>query len=388
MSGTTPPGGVATTAAPPNPLMSPPPGGWIDPSKALLQQRAVLLVGPVTAFYILDLVALALRVWARRIKKVPWRLNDYAVFVAAIFGTGYFAICWLTVTRGGLGYPITEVAPSDRLVIRKAFFVAWLLQSWANSFVRLSILDFILQIFSRVKQFRFAIYFFEAAAVAYLVACTIAWLATCRPFRFNWELGADVPRHCGNLGLKFLLSAIFNLVLDVCILILPMPMLWTLPMSTRKKIAISLVFGLGIFVCFATAWRTYHVVKFSTPASQLNFTVTIVEDALWSGLEITLGIINACLPVIPPAVNRIFNIPFFRLINFPENRSPKDNKMLFGPAASSYYSRFPAWTRLISTKDESKTGASREVEYAVDIESESVHHIPMQDMGSTAKPTT
>jgi hypothetical protein len=123
--------------------------------------------------------------------------------------------------------------------------VAWLLQTWANSFVRLSILDFLLQVFSCVRKFRFAIYFYQAATVAYLVACTIAWLATCRPFRFNWELGPDVPQHCGNLRLKFLLSAIFNLVLDVGILILPMPMLWTLQISTRKKIAISFVFGLG-----------------------------------------------------------------------------------------------------------------------------------------------
>jgi hypothetical protein len=120
------------------------------------------------------------------------------------------------------------------------------LQTWANTFVRLSILDFLLQVFSSVQKFRFAVYFFEAASVAYLVACTIAWFATCRPFRFNWELGTDVPQHCGNLALKFLLSAIFNLVLDVCILVLPMPMLWTLHMNTRKKLAISFVFGLGI----------------------------------------------------------------------------------------------------------------------------------------------
>ncbi|KAI0380182.1 hypothetical protein F5Y04DRAFT_100416 [Hypomontagnella monticulosa] len=346
---------------------SAPPGGYINPSQVPLSHKAVLLVGPVTAFYILDIAALALRVWARHVKRASWRFNDYAVFIAAIFGTGYFAICWLTATRGGLGYPITVVAPAERLIIRKGFFAGWLLQTWANSFVRLSILDFLLHIFPRDRRFRFAVYFFEAAAIAYLVACTIAWLATCRPIRFNWELGTDVAQHCGNLSLKFLLSAIFNLVLDVCILILPMPMLWTLHMSARKKVAITLVFGLGIFVCFATAWRTYHVVKFSSPESQLNFTQTVVEDALWSGLEITLGIINACLPVMPPVANRIPNIPFFQRIGSPSNRSPEPSKMSddFG---ASHFSRFP---NLMRTGDGSKTGVEGKAEYSVDIESES-----------------
>lgn len=129
-------------------------------------------------------------------------------------------------------------------MVFQVFFAGWLLQSWANSFVRLSILDFMLKVFP-VKRFRLVVYLFQAATVSYLFACTIAWLATCRPFRYNWALGADVPKHCGNLALKFLLSAIFNLVLDVCILILPMPMLWTLQMNTRRKVALSFVFGLG-----------------------------------------------------------------------------------------------------------------------------------------------
>jgi hypothetical protein len=78
---------------------TPPPGGWIDPSKVPMNHRAVLLLGPVTTFYILALAAIVLRVWARHIKKTSLRLSDYAVFIAAIFGTGYVAMCWLGETR-------------------------------------------------------------------------------------------------------------------------------------------------------------------------------------------------------------------------------------------------------------------------------------------------
>ncbi|KAK8092857.1 hypothetical protein PG999_014444, partial [Apiospora kogelbergensis] len=282
---------------------------FIDPLNEPIPARAALLVAPLTVFFILDIICICLRIWARQIKKASLRLNDYAILVAIVFAAGYITICWIATDRSGLGFPIIQVPPPQRVMTQKLFVSAWLIQCWANTFVRLSILDFIAHVFF-VKTFRRIVYFFEACTVAYLIACTITWFAICRPMKYNWELGPVALQHCGNLNLKFLLSAIFNLILDVCILALPMPMLWSLHLSSHKKASLIFVFSLGIFVCFATAWRTYHVIKFSSPESKMNFTITIVEDALWSGLEITLGIINACLPILPPALQRLSNSPY------------------------------------------------------------------------------
>ncbi|PQE13588.1 integral membrane protein [Rutstroemia sp. NJR-2017a BVV2] len=358
---------------------TPPPEGWINPSEAPMHPRAVLLIGPVTVFYFLGVVAIILRIWARYLTKVSWRLSDYAVIIAFFFGTGYVAICWIAADRGALGYPVTRVAVPEQILIRKVFFAGWLFQSWANSFIRLSILDFMLKVFP-VKKFRRFVYFLQGATIAYLVACTIVWFAICRPFRYNWLLGPTTRKHCGNLSVNFLLSAIFNIILDVCIIVLPMPMLWKLHMNTHKKVALSFVFGLGIFVCFATGWRTYNVVVFSRPEDQINFTASIIEDALWSGLEITLGIINACLPVIQPAAQRLCNFSFLRLITSSTKASTKQSHISAGPPSN--YSRFTSWVRLGNPKDEPKGGIQRAVEYSVDIESESGRNIRLDDMGS------
>lgn len=139
----------------------------------------------------------------------------------------------------------------------------------------------------------------------------------------------------------------------------------------------------GFSVCFATAWRTYHVVKFSTPESQMNFTITVVEDALWSGLEITLGIINACLPVIQPAAQRIFNDPFIRRISFSVDHSHEPSKTSAGSSTTSNYSRFTSGVPLGISKDESKAGTEKGIEYSVDIVSRaSGNRIPMENIGS------
>ncbi|RYP04375.1 hypothetical protein DL765_010215 [Monosporascus sp. GIB2] len=328
------PPGAAPNGSPPG-LPPVPEGPFINPLGEPLPPRAVLLVAPLTAFFVLAMICIGLRLWAKRIKKNSLRFCDHAIVVAAVFATGYIAICWL----------------------------AWLVQAWSNTFVRLSILDFIAHVFS-MKKFRLVVYFFEACTVAYLVGCTITFFAICRPMRYNWEIGPQALEHCGNLNLKFLLSAVFNLILDVCILVLPMPMLWTLQLDSRKKIALTFVFGLGIFVCFATAWRTYHVVKFSTPEARMNFTITIVEDALWSGLEITLGIINACLPVMSPALQRLFKAPFLRLISLTWRSSKPSKFSSTGASGTSEFSGIrPPWMRLGSTKDQ----------------------IPMEDMDSTTR---
>ncbi|KAI1458187.1 hypothetical protein F4805DRAFT_474625 [Annulohypoxylon moriforme] len=326
---------------------------FVNLSKESLPPKAILLVTPITIFYTLAIICIGLRLWAKRIKKTPFRFCDFAILIAAVFATGYFAICWLAVDRGGVGFPFVQVAPAQRIFTQKLFFAGWLVQTWTNSFVRLSVLDFIAHVFF-VKKFRIVVHIFEACTVSYLIACTIAFFTVCRPMKYNWGIGSTALEHCGDLNLKFLLSAIFNLVLDMSILVLPMPMLWTLRLNSSKKVALMFVFSLGIFVCFATAWRTYIVVKFSTPEAKLNFTITVMQDALWSGLEINLGIINACLPIIPPALQRLVKVPF---LSFSTSHLAKPSNLSSTGAngASEILGRRLPWMRLDSQKSEDRT---------------------------------
>jgi hypothetical protein len=79
----------------PSALGAPPPGGFANTRDGPLPERAALLVGPVTAFYMLAIVCVGLRIWAKRFKKNSLRFNDYAIFIATLIATGYLAICWI-----------------------------------------------------------------------------------------------------------------------------------------------------------------------------------------------------------------------------------------------------------------------------------------------------
>jgi hypothetical protein len=116
----------------------------------------------------------------------------------------------------------------------------------------------------------------------------------------------------------------------------------------------------------------------------MNFTITVVDDALWSGLEINLGIINACLPTMPPALQRIFKTPFLKLLSFSTRRPSKPSKFSStdGSGGSTGPSAVSSWRRLGGVKNE-KYMISRETEFSVDIESGSMNQIPIDKMGST-----
>ena len=66
----------------------------------------------------------------------------------------------------------------------------------------------------------------------------------CRPLAYQWN--KSIKGVCGDQTLSFLIPGVINLVLDLLIIALPMPVLWNLQMRTAKKIATSAVFGIGL----------------------------------------------------------------------------------------------------------------------------------------------
>ena len=65
----------------------------------------------------------------------------------------------------------------------------------------------------------------------------------CRPFHKNWD--PLLPGVCGSTIDAVLATSIVNLSIDLMIIVLPMPMIWRLQMAARRKVALTITFGLG-----------------------------------------------------------------------------------------------------------------------------------------------
>ena len=122
--------------------------------------------------------------------------------------------------------------------------VTWLL---GTVFCKLSVLWLYTCIFTTTK-FKYAAWSLMAIVAGYGISFLPVFLTNCYPISYAWH---PVPGgYCKNLAVEELWSVSLNMVIDIAIVLLPMPCLWTLQMAARNKIAISFMFGLGfMFVC-------------------------------------------------------------------------------------------------------------------------------------------
>lgn len=89
-----------------------------------------------------------------------------------------------------------------------------------------------------------AAYAIGGVTVAYWLSTVLVAILICRPFAYNWDK-VTISGSCGDVSAYYLSTGIVNLVIDVAIVALPLPMLWGLQMKTSKKVSLTAIFSLG-----------------------------------------------------------------------------------------------------------------------------------------------
>ncbi|KFY18417.1 hypothetical protein V493_08634 [Pseudogymnoascus sp. VKM F-4281 (FW-2241)] len=114
----------------------------------------------------------------------------------------------------------------------------------------------------------------------------------CRPLRGYWDKTMQATCIDGNVF--FIVNQGFNVVMDFVILALPLPIIFNLKRAWQDKVALSAIFALGGFVCFASIYRI--VVLFYIDPN--DATHTVYQATLWTHIEPSVGLICSCLPTI------------------------------------------------------------------------------------------
>ena len=100
-----------------------------------------------------------------------------------------------------------------------------MLWALAIACIKLSLLAFYISIF-RVQIFVTSAYVIAALAISLMVGVIFANMLICHPRSYNWDRSEKGT--CGHTTAPYLGSSIANLLIDVSIVVLPMPMLWSL----------------------------------------------------------------------------------------------------------------------------------------------------------------
>ena len=108
--------------------------------------------------------------------------------------------------------------------------------------IKLSIILLYRRIFP-VPSLHKVIYYLTAYIVIWQIFQTLDSIFACDPVRGYWD--HSLRAKCRDELVDIIIGGVQNIVTDVIILCLPMPILWTLQTSKQRKIQLTGLFALG-----------------------------------------------------------------------------------------------------------------------------------------------
>ncbi|KAJ0426861.1 CFEM domain-containing protein [Aspergillus carlsbadensis] len=262
--------------------------------------HVVNIVGIIVA-----IVSVALRI-TNRIVGGQVGLDDHTIVVAlfvavAVAGVGF------PLRTYGLGKNIWSI-PFDHISeTLKLFFVEENLYCVCISLIKSSMLLLYLRLFPS-KPLRLTVFITLGITIAWGTATFLAQLFSCSPIHYFWnKWDGEHEGRCTDHNVLLLAHAIVNIVLDVVVIAIPMPVLVRLHMSREKKVGMCVMFAVGIVVTVVSIFRLVEAVGFN---STINPTKDFVPVGMWSLLEIDIGIMCACMPGIRALCKRLYALFF------------------------------------------------------------------------------
>ncbi|CAI6083899.1 unnamed protein product [Clonostachys chloroleuca] len=124
----------------------------------------------------------------------------------------------------------------------------------------------------------------------------IAGNLSCIPHQKIWN--QTLKGHCINRKALDTATAAINIVSGLFILALPQKVIWSLKLSTAKKIGVSSVFAIGLFAVISAICRLAATIDYLRSP---DATYYVSATALWCVAEQTCAILVFCVPIMPKA---------------------------------------------------------------------------------------
>lgn len=222
------------------------------------------VIGVAIAFMVLETVFVILRSLARRKTLSPLGWDDYLIIPALVVNLGMCAhgisqstttlrrhgtrlkssTVMVNITGAGHHLPavIIQHGPAKLVVWSKMIYASIWIYSVAVVLPKMSILCLYLRIFVRKPQ-RITCYVLMGVLITHMISTVFAATFECTPVAHLWD--KTIAGHCFDAVAFYRIASLPNIITDVIMLFLPMPMIWHLKLSTARRISLTFVFLTG-----------------------------------------------------------------------------------------------------------------------------------------------
>ena len=275
--------------------------------------------GPATSavtlvMIIIATVFVAARFFTRIYLLKSVKQDDWWLLAAWVMAVGVSASICVGV-HYGLGHHTKAV--ENHVALRKTEYVFSVFYNPALMFTKTSIIIFFISVMSKDVDPIFKWCNWLTLAVTNLAGLALTFLNIfqCHPISATFLYPTPNNVNCIDIVTLYLSSAPVNIITDLAILFLPMPILTGLRLPKKQKIILVVTFGLGAFITAVDVVRiaylqnaslnrlkTEHgdLVGGSRANEQDDFSWYASLSFMWSAVEVNLGVIIACVPSLKP----------------------------------------------------------------------------------------
>ncbi|PVI04225.1 hypothetical protein DM02DRAFT_669228 [Periconia macrospinosa] len=236
-------------------------------------------------------VLLAIRIYTKAVLVKKMTSDDWCLLLAWIFSIPVQSLIVYRAPAGLIGIHAWELTGHQLNTIAKITMITTVLYSPATTFAKLSFLCFYLNL-NPSTTFRTGVYITMFITVGSCTGIDVALLAACRPFAKNIDVTVKGGQ-CLNKGALYIATAILNIVTDILVLVLPIPMVLGLQMARSRKIMLIFLFSLGSITCITSGIRLALLPPMLVTKDSSWDTL---YPSLWILIEASLFIITGTLP--------------------------------------------------------------------------------------------
>jgi hypothetical protein len=276
----------------------------MDPA---IEERVSGYRGFQIAMIIIPTVAVMLRFYARyanaSVKEPMFWWDDWAVLAALPFSIVTSAGN-IEITNYGFGQHIEDISPSNLLNMLKILYMTCFAFNISSALPKASALFFFQRIFTtkHSNTLKWTMWITQIANGLWLIGATLGLVFSCHPVEKGWN--PVISGHC-NTAQNWLGATIPSVIIDLVILLLPLPRLWKLQINMPRKIGLIFTFLCGYTVVIVSTGRLITLLK-NNSALSADLTYVALPIFYWYNIEPPLMIVSVSLIIIASSTRRLW----------------------------------------------------------------------------------
>jgi len=268
----------------------------------LISSRGVRMVVVSISLTILAACAVAARLFTRmRIVRCTG-FDDWIILVSLIFSSIFTGFAIGEMLHGIGGHDADVGLHEIEVQIKLLWFSVPFMHA-SMGCTKSSIILLYLRLFP-IRRMRFTCRLILGILIVWYTWAVLSAIFTCIPVSKFWN--PTLAGHCFNFQALWFSNASINIVTDLTLIILPIPVISSLHLPRKQKVGIWLILAIGSSVFIASIIRLKSLLIFSVSQDR---SWDSLNPGVWSYVECNLAIFCACLPCLRPLYYYVFPSP-------------------------------------------------------------------------------